>query len=73
MGEDHFSARATEVLGRSSIPSGPDIEFLSDAAIAVHRVTAIVIVIAILAHVAGALKHHLIDKDSTLLRMIGRA
>lgn len=27
---------------------------------------------AIILHIVGALKHHLIDKDSTLLRMLGR-
>lgn len=27
---------------------------------------------AIILHIAGALKHHLIDKDRTLLRMLGR-
>ncbi len=27
---------------------------------------------AIILHIAGAFKHHLIDKDRTLLRMLGR-
>lgn len=37
----------------------------------VHRVVSKVLLAAIALHIAGALKHHLIDKDGTLRRMLG--
>ena len=36
-----------------------------------HEVLGTVLMVAVLLHVAGALKHHLIDKDGTLRRMLG--
>jgi cytochrome b561 len=36
-----------------------------------HQIIAYVLVGAIALHAAGALKHHFIDRDSTLLRMLG--
>lgn len=36
----------------------------------VHRATAIWITIAVVVHVAAALKHHFVDRDRTLMRMI---
>ena len=36
-------------------------------------ITAWVLLLALAAHIGGAMKHHLIDKDTTLLRMIGKA
>ena len=36
-----------------------------------HQVIAHVLAGAIALHIAGALKHHLIDRDRTLLRMLG--
>jgi cytochrome b561 len=37
-----------------------------------HEWVGYVLVGAVFLHLAGALKHHLIDKDRTLLRMLGR-
>ena len=37
-----------------------------------HEWLGYVLVVAISLHLAGALKHHLFDKDRTLLRMLGR-
>jgi cytochrome b561 len=36
----------------------------------VHTVTAVLLTIAVLAHAAAALKHHFIDQDRTLMRML---
>lgn len=47
-------------------------ESLAKAGNAMHGTIAWVMVIAIVLHVAGALKHHLVDKDRTLLRMLGK-
>lgn len=38
----------------------------------VHGIMLWVFIVAIALHIAGALKHHLFDKDRTLLRMLGR-
>ncbi|MCR9087239.1 MAG: cytochrome b [Rhodobacteraceae bacterium] len=69
----YFAGRATEVFGLFTIPAGPEIEALNAVAGYAHDVTAWILVIAIVAHTAGAVKHHLIDRDTTLLRMLGRA
>ncbi len=37
----------------------------------VHEIGAWVLIAAIALHIVGALKHHFIDKDSTLTRMLG--
>lgn len=37
-----------------------------------HEIMGYTLVVALLAHIAGALKHHLWDKDGTLLRMLGK-
>ncbi|MED5488196.1 MAG: cytochrome b/b6 domain-containing protein, partial [Pseudomonadota bacterium] len=30
------------------------------------------VIVALLLHIAGALKHHFVDKDGTLKRMLGK-
>lgn len=44
---------------------------LGDLGETVHVMLGKVLIAAILLHIAGALKHHIIDKDSTLRRMLG--
>lgn len=38
----------------------------------VHGIAAKLLLVSLVLHVAGALKHHVIDKDNTLKRMLGR-
>lgn len=38
----------------------------------VHTIVGYIMVLAIALHVVGALKHHIVDKDATLKRMLGR-
>lgn len=45
---------------------------LAGQASAMHETLALVLAVALLLHIVGALKHHLIDKDRTLPRMLGR-
>ena len=45
---------------------------LSDAGHEVHEIAGFVIAVTIALHIAGALKHHFIDRDRTLLRMFGK-
>ena len=37
-----------------------------------HWLAGYAVAAAVVLHVAGALKHHVLDKDRTLLRMLGR-
>jgi len=69
----YFGGRATSVFGLFSLPAGPKIEWLGDLAYGIHGAGAVVLIAGILLHVAGALKHHFIDRDTTLLRMVGKA
>jgi cytochrome b561/polyisoprenoid-binding protein YceI len=53
-----------------TLPFVPQSEAVGTAAGAAHWVFTKLLGLAILLHIAGALKHHLIDKDATLLRML---
>ncbi len=50
-----------------------DIDNLEDWAGEVHELSTDSLVILALLHALAALKHHLVDRDSTLLRMLGQA
>jgi cytochrome b561/polyisoprenoid-binding protein YceI len=56
-------------LGQS-LPLVPKSLAIEEAAGTVHRVAARLLILALLLHLAGALKHHLIDGDATLRRML---
>lgn len=47
-------------------------ETLANLASLVHEYVGYLLAAAMVLHVAGALKHHIVDKDRTLLRMLGR-
>ncbi|MEL7026509.1 MAG: YceI family protein, partial [Pseudomonadota bacterium] len=55
-------------LGQS-LPLVPKSEAVAGFFAACHFVFTKVLLVALLAHIAGAFKHHLIDKDATLRRM----
>lgn len=44
---------------------------LAGTAHSLHKFAGIAILVAVILHVIGALKHHIIDKDGTLRRMLG--
>jgi cytochrome b561 len=48
----------------------PPNETLASAVKAVHLVAGYLLALAILLHVAGALKHHFVNRDTVLLRML---
>jgi cytochrome b561 len=68
-----------DVPNHAIVPAGaihklrviPRNEWLHDFLQHVHIVVAWILAGAIALHVGGALKHHLIDKDGTLRRMLG--
>jgi len=53
-----------------SLPFVPKSESLSHTAASLHIIFERVLVISLALHIAGALKHHFVDRDSTLLRML---
>lgn len=66
------SGRDIDVLGLFVIPAIGKVEWMDQAGHIVHGLGGNLIIAAILLHVVGALKHHLVDKDGTLARMLGR-
>ncbi|MGR3713744.1 MAG: cytochrome b [Shimia sp.] len=67
-----FGGRAIDFFGVFTIPAVPKVEWLSGAAYQVHVIMAFALVATVIAHVAGAIKHHVFDKDDTMKRMVGR-
>lgn len=64
--------RGLPVFGWFDIPAiGPFVERQEDLAGALHLALAVTLIILVLLHAAAALKHHFIDRDRTLLRMLG--
>ncbi|WP_420332244.1 cytochrome b [Roseibium sp.] len=58
--------------GNNGRPQAID-ESMAEMAEEAHQLTGYVLIGAIVLHVAGALKHHLVDGDNTLIRMLGRS
>ena len=57
-------------FGLFAIPAQSGIDSLARLAGEIHQVIGIGLAVLIAIHVAAALKHHLIDKDATLTRML---
>ncbi|PKF49316.1 cytochrome b [Enterovibrio nigricans] len=64
--------RGLDVFGMTLIGTGDKIEWLGAIGHTTHEVLANIVIAAIVLHILGALKHHLLDKDATLKRMLGR-
>jgi cytochrome b561 len=64
--------RALEVFGFELIAAGDKIEWLQSVGSTVHHSAVNVIILLLLVHLAGAIKHQFIDKDGTISRMLGR-
>jgi cytochrome b561 len=75
--------RGLYVFGLELVASFPDPEnarrmlvqneFLAGVGESIHGIGANVMIFAIGLHLVGALKHHIIDKDGTLRRMLGQS
>jgi cytochrome b561 len=65
--------RPVEVFGLFGVPATiTGIEDQEDVAGDIHLVLAMILVSLAAVHALAALKHHFIDRDRTLLRMLGR-
>lgn len=70
----YFAGRAVDVFGIFTLPGAPDANrAIADVFNTLHGLFGKIAILAVLLHIVGALKHHVIDKDSTLKRMLGRA
>ncbi|WP_136661216.1 cytochrome b [Nitratireductor sp. XY-223] len=64
-----FGGHDIQVFGLFTIPGLPENKALSDVAGDAHGAIANVLIFFIALHAAGALKHHFMDRDATLVRM----
>ncbi|WP_419908465.1 cytochrome b [Hoeflea sp.] len=65
-----FGGHDIDMFGLFVIPGFSKNALLSDLAGDMHDTIANVLIVFIILHVAGALKHHVLDRDATLVRMI---
>lgn len=65
-----FNGRAISVFTWFSIPPQAEINWLSSLSGYTHRYVGFALAIIVMIHIAAALKHHFLDQDSTLLRMV---
>ena len=66
-----FKGRPVDIFGLLTIPAFEKNELLAGIGHVMHGIGANVLIAAIGLHILAALKHHIIDKDLTLSRMIG--
>lgn len=64
-----FAGRSIAVAG-FAIPAAPRVEWLAQAAGNVHALAGLTLAALVAVHVAAAFKHHLLDRDDTLGRML---
>lgn len=65
-----YSERAINVFGLFVVPAQGENELISRIASGIHEVLAYVVAGTILMHVGAVLKHHVLDRDETLSRML---
>ncbi|QCB47052.1 cytochrome b [Hydrogenophaga sp. PAMC20947] len=65
-----FGGRAVSVFGLFTLPAQAKIEWLQSFSGGVHGLFGKALAVIVVIHFAAALKHHFIDKDATLSRML---
>lgn len=66
--------RGVNVFGWFTVPALlPPVDNMEDVAGEIHWLLALATMTLVAIHSLAALKHHFIDRDSTLMRMLGRA
>lgn len=65
-----FAGRPVSVFGWFSIPAQSEISALAGFASATHGFVGKALAALVIVHIAATLKHHFIDKDRTLTRMV---
>lgn len=65
------SGHGIALFGLPIAPKGVEIEWLSSIAHFVHVNAVNIVIVLLLLHIVGAIKHQVMDKDGTLSRMLG--
>jgi cytochrome b561 len=65
-----FHGRPVAVFGLFTIPAQAEVAWLASFAGGVHSVAGIALSILVAVHLAAALQHHFVDRDTTLTRML---
>jgi len=66
------SGRTVSIFGVEVIAEGAEIPWLEELASTIHHMAVELIIVALALHIIGAIKHQLVDKDRTLIRMLGK-
>lgn len=67
-----FKGKAIEVFGLFTIAAREKTPWLAEAAHEVHVIGGWILLLAVVGHAAVALKHHVVDHDTTFARMLGK-
>lgn len=65
-----FSGRDVSVFGFFTLPGQAEIGWLQALSHGIHSWFGKALAAVVVVHIAAAMKHHLIDKDATLMRML---
>lgn len=65
--------RAVDIFGWVIIAEGPETPWLQELGSTIHHFAVEILIAVIALHVAGAIKHQVVDKDGTISRMLGRS
>ncbi|MGJ8532919.1 MAG: cytochrome b [Alphaproteobacteria bacterium] len=65
-----FNGRSIAVFNWFSIPAQAQIAWLSNTAGYTHRYAGFTLAFIVAIHIAAALKHHFVDRDPVLIRMV---
>jgi cytochrome b561 len=68
-----FKGKAINVFDLFVIPAQAETPWLAGMAHEVHVIGGWILLIAVVGHAAVALKHHLVDHDTTFTRMVGKS
>jgi len=65
-----FHARPVAVFGLFTIPAQTEVAWLASLAGGIHNVAGIGLAALVVLHLAAALQHHFVNRDTTLTRML---
>lgn len=65
-----FRGRPVDVFGWFAIPAQTEIPWIVSTASVLHQYVGIGLSLIVVVHIAAALKHHFLDRDKTLVRMV---
>lgn len=70
IGRSIFRGREVSVFDWFSVPAAAEVRWVATLSSGVHYYVGLGLCAIVVVHVAAALKHHLVDRDATLVRMV---